>query len=184
MGVCGHTPLDQKYQKSKSRTVRDGRETGGRRRWRFGGGRTCTASVGSGCIRGARVLRALRRDWRPRGCGSGWRGADDLAGPVDDRVEVFAGGEAGLDGLGEVAEEVGGEGIETEKALTPRPPLPCAGEGSPGVTAGRAGGVWQARSARDHMRVWQARFAFNDKCGTPRYPEVAREWDGSCLTRW
>jgi len=41
-------------------------------------------------------------------------GADELAGPVDDRVEVFAGGEAGLDGLGELAEAVGGAGIEGE----------------------------------------------------------------------
>src|SRR3954452_17377200 len=57
----------------------------------------------------------------PRGC------ADELAGPVDDGVEVAAGGEAGLDGAGEVAEAVGGGGVEEEgekRAPSPRPPLP------------------------------------------------------------
>jgi hypothetical protein len=59
-------------------------------------------------------------------------GADDLAGPVDDRIEVAVWGEARLDGAGERAEALGGEVGEGEnQALTPRPPLPCAGEGEP-----------------------------------------------------
>jgi hypothetical protein len=41
-------------------------------------------------------------------------GADELAGPVDDRVEVLSWGEAGLNGFGELAEAVGGAGIEGE----------------------------------------------------------------------
>ena len=47
--------------------------------------------------------------------------ADELAGPVDDRVEVSPSsvgacwGEAGLDGLGESHEAVGGEVVEGEE---------------------------------------------------------------------